>query len=108
MNINYDEIIHRANARAEKLKALTEQFEPIHEKAEQLIDALLYFERLEANVRELDSEGQALLPNYVVHRLLAVGACVRYALAQLVRQLDAQRSDSAHVLELVKAVKGAA
>lgn len=108
MNINYDEIIHRANARAEKLKALTEQFEPIHEKAEQLIDALLYFEKLEANVRELDSEGQALLPSYVVHRLLTVGACVRYALVQLVRQLDAQRSDSAHVRELVKAVKGAA
>lgn len=83
MNINYDEIIHRANERAEKLKALTERLAPIQEKAEQLAAALVYFYNLREAVDDLDAEGRALLPAGLEHRVTYVGATAKYALEQL-------------------------
>lgn len=83
MNINYDEIIHRANVRAEKLKALTERLAPIQEKAEQLAAALVYFHNLSGAVDDLDAEGRALLPASLEHRVTYVGATAKTVWEQL-------------------------
>lgn len=61
MNINYDEIIHRANERAEKLKALNEKLTQAKGHATALSEALAYFDDLREARDQLDSEGLAML-----------------------------------------------
>ena len=99
MNINYDEIIHKANARAEKLKALTEKLAPIQEKAEQLAAALVYFHNLREAVNDLDAEGRALLPEGIESRVAHVGAAATYTLGQLTE------SSLRNLQQLIDAVK---
>lgn len=103
MNINYDEIITKANERAERLKALTEQIAPVQEKAHQLIDALIYFRDLSVAVELLDSEGKALLPPGVASRAMRVGQEVNKALEVFVRCTDSNGSNERQVLALAEA-----
>lgn len=61
MNINYDEIITKANERKEKLKAFQEHSLGAEAHANAILRGLLYFSNLRYKAEALDSEGRAML-----------------------------------------------
>ena len=61
MNINYEDIITRANARAESLKEIQQAMARVPDAIEMLDEALSYFENLGQLVGKLDAEGKLLL-----------------------------------------------
>ena len=104
MNINYDKIITTANERAERLKALAIKLEELPAMAQDLIDSLVYFERLGADVDLMDAEGQALLPNGIASRIKAVAAKANDALSTFARHNNSLGANTCHVTALVEAV----
>lgn len=73
MNINYDEIIRRANDRAEKLKLLDAQLEDAKAQAVKLCEALQYFSELSTLQSSMDQEGRELLPRDLSLSVMYVG-----------------------------------
>lgn len=65
MNIDYSEIITKANARKDALQALSKELEPLESHAGVLFDVLDYFVGLHVLVASVDAEGQAMLGNLV-------------------------------------------
>ena len=61
MNINYEDIITKAIARKEQLKAVTAKLEGLDEQAEKLFEALTYFAGMKPLYEALDGEGKLLL-----------------------------------------------
>lgn len=62
MNIDYSEIITKANARKEALQALSKALEPAEHHAADLFDALDYFATLLPLAKAIDAEGKAMMP----------------------------------------------
>lgn len=74
MKINYDEIITKANERKEQLQALTTKLQDAEAQAAKLAEALQYFWDLELARRDLDAEGQELLPRSLGWRISCIGS----------------------------------
>lgn len=72
MNINYDEIITKANQRKDALKALSKALKEVDMQATVLYDALSYFENLGVLMKAVDQEGRNMLGDIA----LAVHYCV--------------------------------
>ena len=74
MNINYDEIITKANERKDALKALSEALKDAQSQATKLHEALNYFAELLPLLQAIDPEGRNMLG--------AVNSAVLHAAAQ--------------------------
>ena len=61
MNINYEDIIAKANARKDALKALEVELTFVSDVAEQLAVSMNYFINLRAMLIALDAEGQSMV-----------------------------------------------
>ncbi len=76
MNIDYSEIIAKANARKEALQALDEELKLLESHAGVLFDVLDYFEKLTPLLDAVDLEGRAML-GPVPARLFEISARCR-------------------------------
>ena len=61
MKINFEEIIEKAQQRAEKLKEFQAFAKDAEGRADEMLEALAYFARLASYVKALDLEGKELL-----------------------------------------------
>lgn len=61
MNINYDEIITKANERKDALKTLSEALKDAQSQATKLHEALNYFAGLQPLLQAIDPEGRNML-----------------------------------------------
>lgn len=61
MNIDYAQIIEKANARKEALEAFAARMKEAPEQVRKLHDALVFFADLKAAANALDAEGLALV-----------------------------------------------
>lgn len=61
MNINYDEIITKANARKNALQALAAQIPEIEQQRIKLYEALDFFDNLQILASSIDTEGRLIL-----------------------------------------------
>ena len=61
MNINYDEIITKANQRKDALKALSEALKDVQSQATKLHEAMNYFAELLPLLQAIDPEGRNML-----------------------------------------------
>lgn len=61
MNIDYAQIIERANGRKEALEAFANRMKNVPEQAEKLRDVLVFFGHLSVDTKLLDSEAFALV-----------------------------------------------
>lgn len=82
MNINYDEIITRANTRKDKLMEITKDLVDFQYRRTELYKALSYFATLGEKAGRLDPEGRALLGDELTSRLVSVGSVTRSFWAQ--------------------------
>jgi len=98
MNINYDEIITKANERAEKLKVVQEYAKGIDDKAHELLDLMLYFANLGNKAQAVDAEGRQLLPGSL--KAYHIG---NWASGEYSRLTDGPKH--MNILELVKEMK---
>ena len=61
MNINFDEIITKANERKDQLQAVVRMLERVPEHAHALNKALAFFGGMASSIAALDAEGKTLL-----------------------------------------------
>lgn len=101
MNIDYSEIITKANARKEALQALAKTLEPIEGHAADLFDALGYFAALLPRVKAIDAEGKAMMP-----RLLERVNDIAYRCESLRSQLDCESNQYRSMSGLLAALEG--
>ena len=76
MNINYDEIITKANARKNALQALAAQIPEIEQQRIKLYEALDFFAALQPLTTNLDQEGRMILGggnDVLAERFISVG-----------------------------------
>ena len=83
MKINYEEIISKANDRAEALREIARRLDDVEAEADSLVGALNYFATTYTMIKALDKEGQDLLPSGVANRLVAVGYLAKHMLDKL-------------------------
>lgn len=80
MNINYDEIITKANARKNALQALAAQIPEIEQQRIKLYEALDFFATLQLLTSNIDQEGRMILGggnDVLAARFIAVGITCR-------------------------------
>lgn len=78
MNINYDEIITKANDRKLLLQSLTTQLEKTPDVLRQLTEARLWADQVHRTFASLDQEGRELLPMKIRKALLYASFTVTY------------------------------
>lgn len=100
MNIDYSEIITKANARKEALQALARALEPAESQAAVLIDALDYFGTLLPLAKAIDAEGKAMMP-----RLLERVNDIAYRCESLRASLICEPSQYRSLSGLLTAIK---
>lgn len=61
MNINYEDIITKANERAERIKDFLAFTKEADERAHDIVQGLLYFSNLGKMVTAIDAEGKSML-----------------------------------------------
>ena len=104
MNINYDEIINKANERAEKLKAIQNYAHFVEENANALISSLNYFRDFGKLITEVDSEGRAML-GQTFYRVTRIGSKAESMLGICTIPNSCNGSDEYVLAALVKALK---
>ena len=82
MNINFDDIITKANERKEKLKGIQEYSREIENRTDDLLFAMMYFDDLSRFVSDLDVEGRNMVPGAT--RMHYIGSWARTEYAKLV------------------------
>lgn len=104
MNINYDEIITKANERAEKLKAIQEYACFVEENANALLLSLKYFQKFGKLVAELDPEGrQIIVPLF--YRIARISSLAESTLGTYTIPNSCNGSDESVLSALVKELK---
>ena len=104
MNINYDEIITKANERAEKLKAIQNCAHFVEENANALISSLKYFRDFGKLVSELDPEGRVML-GQTFYRVTRIGSLAESMLGTCTIPNSCNESDEYVLTALVEALK---
>ncbi len=103
MEINYDQIITKANERAEKLKDLQAYSADAEKHAHNMLSGMLYFANLLNRVEALDDEGRAMLKGVPIRARLIGGRCSNWY--SLLTSTERNNEDTAMVLRLVEALK---
>ena len=104
MNINYDEIITKANTRAEQLKEIQRYGAGAEEHATAMLSAMLYFANLNNRIQALDAEGKAMVGG-LVQRAHLVGRTCANDYEYLTTAERVANSDTRMVMRLVEALK---
>jgi hypothetical protein len=104
MEINYDEIITKANARAEQLKEIQRYGADAETHAVALLSAMLYFSNLNQRICALDAEGKAMVGGLVQRASLVGGTCSN-TYEYLTTLERTNNSDTRMVMKLAEALK---